>query len=266
MKHWTQTATLLAPSNDASIAWPSTPLVMRWSAVPHAYEYLVQIATDREFANVVVGSAKSLVKTTGTAYALNTTLPAGRYYWRVTPVDNEEHRGVPSESRSFAWFWPTGTTTSVANVNRTAETFEPEFTWGPVPGAAHYEVQVNSAQQFPAGSMWCCQKEPLTVGTSLTPTTVLPNNNLYYWRVRALDVNGNAGEWNEGETFQEVLRRSHPERARPHHDHPGRQRDRAVGRGRTDRNGYADRDLVSGTGRGDLRSSGRPVRWRRATG
>jgi hypothetical protein len=203
VKHWTQTASLLEPADTASIQWPSKPLVLRWSVVPHAYEYLVQVATDREFANVVYGSTRSLVKTTGTALALPVTLPAGRYYWRVTPVDDEAHRGVPSESRSFVWSWPTRMSSKyVTNVNPNFGTYEPQFNWEAVPGAARYEVQVSSAEGFPTGSMWCCEKEAETAGTALSPTAELNNNNEYYWRVRALDPAGNAGEWNEGELFK----------------------------------------------------------------
>ena len=202
IKHWAATATLTAPDEQAAIEWPSKPLVMRWSSVPHAYEYLIEIATDREFANIVVGTAKSLVKTTGTAFAFQGTLPAGRYFWRVTPVDNEGHRGARSESRSFTWSWPTRTTNQgVTNVSSGPGTYEPLFSWEPVPGAAHYEVEVSSAKEFPDGSIWCCENERQVVGTSLSPTIELNNNNEYYWRVRALDASGNAGVWNDGPQF-----------------------------------------------------------------
>src|SRR5207247_278512 len=65
-------------------------------------------------------------------------------------------------------------------------------------GAAHYEVEINSDVDFALGSKVCCTDA--TLGTSLAPKKLLPNNT-YYWRVRAIDLEGNAGVWNEGPQF-----------------------------------------------------------------
>ncbi len=66
------------------------------------------------------------------------------------------------------------------------------------PGAAKYEVEVNSSVDFAPGSKVCCSQ--LTISTSLAPTVVF-RDNTYYWRVRALDAAGNAGVWNRGPDF-----------------------------------------------------------------
>ena len=127
------------------------------------------------------------------------TLPAGQaYYWQITPVDATGHRGTPSRVGKFGWAWPSTTSTEVVDLNPDPRVFEPEFKWGAVPGAARYEVEVSSASGFPAGSKWCCGETIL--GTSFVPTSVLANNE-YFWRVRAIDANGNAGVWNEGPSF-----------------------------------------------------------------
>jgi hypothetical protein len=172
--------------------------VLSWSAVPGATEYIVSIATDPALSNVVLGSATSPQKTVATVFALPGSLPAGQYYWAITPVDTQGHRGARSAVGTFNWSWPTTTTTQVNDINPDARVFDPQFTWAPVPGAARYEVEVNSAADFPVGSKWCCNN--LTTGTSLSPTQVLANNG-YYWRVRAIDAAGNAGVWNVGPPF-----------------------------------------------------------------
>ena len=59
--------------------------------------------------------------------------------------------------------------------------------------AAEYEVEINSAADFASAAKVCCSSTPIS--TSLAPSTVLPANT-YYWRVRAIDANGHAGEWN----------------------------------------------------------------------
>jgi hypothetical protein len=71
-----------------------------------------------------------------------------------------------------------------------------------VPGAARYEVEINSSKDWAVGSKVCC-REPL-VTTVFSPTQVLGNNR-YYWRVRAINVDGNAGRWNEGPPFTKTF-------------------------------------------------------------
>jgi hypothetical protein len=202
VKAWTEAPSPLGPADGAAITWPSVPLVLRWTPVASATEYIVTISTDPALSNTVVGSASSPTKTWASVYALPGTLPAGRYWWAITPVDAAGHRGARSGVRSFEWSWPTNTATRVTSVDPELGIFEPQFSWDPVPGAARYEVQVNTAEGFPVGSMWCCEHEPPTLGTSLSPTRVLNNTFEYYWRVRAIDASGNAGVWNEGPKFQ----------------------------------------------------------------
>lgn len=208
VKAWAEEPQLLGPADGSGITWPSVPLVLSWTPVSGAFEYIVTIATDPGLSNIVVGSATSPVKTSGSVYALAKTLPGGQYYWAITPLDASGHRGSRSAVRSFSWSWPTSTTTQVSDLNPDPRVFEPQFNWAPVPGAARYEVEVNSAEAFPVGSAWCCNLpasgETSTIGTSLTPIHVLGNNE-YYWRVRAVDANGNAGVWNEGSKFTKAF-------------------------------------------------------------
>jgi phospholipid methyltransferase len=202
VKSWSATPRLLGPPDGEAITWPSKPLVLRWSPVPDATEYIVTIATDPALSNNVLGSATSPVKTSGTVFALPGTLASGRYYWAITPLDAASHRGATSSVASFSWSWPTTTTTQVNDLNPNPQVFDPQFSWAPIPGAARYEVEVNSAVEFPAGSKWCCSER--TLGTSLSPTENLANNE-YYWRVRAIDASGNAGVWNVGPSFTKAF-------------------------------------------------------------
>jgi hypothetical protein len=194
-KAWTQAPQLLDPANEAPITWPTVPLVLQWTTVPSAREYIVTIATDEQLSNNVVGTATTPRKTWGSVYALPASLPAGRYYWAITPVDALGHRGARSAIRSFVWSWPTATSTQLRNLAG-AVGFEPEFKWQPIAGAARYEVEVNQSPEFPAGSTWCCS-DPI-IGTSFAPRELLANDHSFYWRVRAVDAHGNAGRWNAG--------------------------------------------------------------------
>jgi hypothetical protein len=192
-KAWT-TPPALQGADALSVVWPGQPLLLNWSSVPHAVKYQVAIATDASMSNVVAGTKSSPLNIFGTSFALPTTLAAGRYYWTVTPIDAEGFKGQPSAVGHFEWSWPTATTVSVSDLDPDPRVFDPQFSWDPIPGAARYEVEINAAQDFATNSKWCCSDK--VIGTSLSPQHVLANNNGYYARVRAFDVDDNAGNWN----------------------------------------------------------------------
>jgi hypothetical protein len=202
VKQW-NAAPQITGGNGVTVSWPAQALVLRWSSVPYANKYVVSIATDPGLSNLVVGTRTKPVETQGVNFALPTSLAPGAYYWAITPVDAEGHRGARSALATFQWSWPTSTTATVADLNPEAGIFDnPIFSWNPVPGAARYEVEANSAQNFAPGSKWCCAGT--TLGTSLAPMAALANNR-YYWRIRALDAHGNAGVWNEGPPFEKAF-------------------------------------------------------------
>jgi hypothetical protein len=198
-KRWTGAPVLLGPADGAPVSYPRTPLVLRWAAVPGAYKYLLRVATDPALANSALWDRRPSIETSGTAYAMPVALAPGRYYWAVTPLDGQKHSGTQSAVRSFEWTWPTHTVARVTDLEADPRVMDPHFSWDPVAGAARYEVEVNPSADFAVGSRVCCN-EPV-MGTSHSPLRLLPNNS-YFWRVRAIDVDGNAGLWNEGPAFR----------------------------------------------------------------
>jgi hypothetical protein len=212
VKAWNQAPQLLGPVEDTEIQWPSMPLILSWSPVPYATEYIVTIATDPGLSHIVLGSTISPQKTWATTFAVPGSVQAGQtYYWAITPLDGLGHRGQISQTRSFTLHWPSTMATSVTPLN--AQSGEAEFNWTPelgwtsVTGAARYEVEVSSAENYPVGSIW---SDDTTIGTvSYSPPEPL-NNNEYYWRVRAIDANGNAGQWNEGPRFKKAFDNATP--------------------------------------------------------
>jgi hypothetical protein len=214
-KRWTTPPELQTPAQDATITYPSDRLVLRWSEVPHAFKYEVVLSSDPSLAgNLVADPGKPSIEVPGTSLAVTRTLSDGqRYYWAVTPIDGGGLKGPRSAVASFVWEWPSTTTPRLADLFDDADhtTFaDPQFSWDAVPGAARYEVEVNSSSDFAAGSKICCS-DP-TTGTSLSPTKLLPNNTDlpgaqqgYHWRVRAIDLDGNAGDWNVGQVFKKVF-------------------------------------------------------------
>jgi hypothetical protein len=222
-KAWTAAATLQAPTSGIGLSYPASPLKLTWSPVPGAAHYLVSIASDPLLGSLVgEGSGRGEpVETAATTFTRATALAPGTYYWGVTPVDAQGNKGTPSPVASFTWIWPSTTATRVNDLVEAPEVMEPQFSWDPVPGAARYEVEVSSSQDFAAGSRVCCS--PATIATSLTPT-VLFKDNVYYWRIRAIDADGNAGLWNHGPSFTKTFAKAPPVPApvvkslRMHHD------------------------------------------------
>jgi hypothetical protein len=197
-KAWTASAALQSPRAGEVISYPA-PITLTWSVVSRAANYLVTIATDPLLGSVVGGRP---VLTAATALTWPGALPPGVYYWGITPVDAQGNRGAPSRVASFTWLWPSATTPRVADLDPATEVFDPRFSWDAVPGAARYEIEINPSQDFAPGSKVCCTGT--TIATSLSPTSLF-RDNTYYWRMRAIDYDGNAGVWNYGPTFSKAF-------------------------------------------------------------
>jgi hypothetical protein len=202
-KRWGLTTLLQSPASGATIVYPYTPLKLSWAPVAGARTYLVSLATDPTLGSLVkVNGFARAVETSATTLTPAAALAPGAYYWSVTPLDAEGNRGGPSPVRSFVWSWPSTTIAHLEDLNPAPEAYDPRFSWDPVAGAARYEVEINSAAEFAPGSRVCCTAT--TTATSLSPTQVF-KDNVYYWRVRAFDSDGNAGVWNYGGSFTKTF-------------------------------------------------------------
>jgi hypothetical protein len=200
-KVWDDAPQLKAPAAGATIDYPN-PLVLSWSSVPRAFKYSVEVATDPALSSPADGFKKP-VETSGTDGAVSFALAPGTYYWAVTALDARGHKGTRSSVGTFNIAWPSTTATRIDDLNADPRVYDPQVSWDAVPGAARYEVEINSSDDFAPGSKVCCTDR--TTGLSISPTKVLPNNTGlgggYFWRVRAIDVDGNAGVWNRGPNF-----------------------------------------------------------------
>ena len=170
-KHWGTGISLQSPVSGAVIVYPSTPLELRWSPVAGARKYSVSPATDPGLGSLVpIGGSAGPAETNATALTPAVALAPGTYYWGVTPLDAEGNRGTPSQVASFVWSWPSATTPQLEDLNPAPEAYDPRYSWNAVPGAARYEVEVNSSVDFAPGSKVCCSGT--TIATSLSPTHI----------------------------------------------------------------------------------------------
>ena len=205
-KNWTLQPVTQTPGQGQTLSFPNNPVVLRWSAVPGAAQYLVSVASDPALGSLVFkysnqDDSNGPPNVAATNAAISNALSPGTYYWGVQPVDAEGNKGVPTPVASFGWVWPSATTPVVTDLDSSAEVYDPKFSWNPIPGAVKYEVEVNPSADFAPGSKVCCSG--YTIATSLSPTKVFKDDT-YHWRVRAIDPDGNAGVWNVGQTFQKT--------------------------------------------------------------
>ena len=204
-KAWTAAAALQSPSGGTSLSFGTDPLKLLWSQVPGASHYLVSVATDPSLGSLAfhfTDDPNGPPQVQANSLAMGAAMAPGTYFWSVTPIDAEGNRGSPSPVASFNWLWPSSTTPRVVDLNSAPEVYDPLFSWDPVPGAARYQVEINSSSDFAPGSKVCC--DALSIATSIAPTAVFKDNT-YYWRVRALDPDGNAGVWNVGPSFTKTF-------------------------------------------------------------
>jgi len=207
-KAWNPKPRLLWPKAGARVKFPGTPLTLRWSPVSGAAKYRVYLANDKELSSLVGGKP---IETSASSLTPPLTPGAGlkTFYWSVAPIDAGGNSGERQDSASFEWGWPSETKVRLDDLRpEERETFDPQFSWDAVEGAAAYELDVNSSADWATGSRVCCT-QPI-IGTSWSPPVTFADNT-YYWRVRALDANGQAGIWNSGPdqgSFQKVFDKS----------------------------------------------------------
>jgi large repetitive protein len=144
-KSWASRTTLVSPVGGAPITYPATPLKLTWQPVPGARKYLVSVATDPALGSLItISGGTRPIETSATTFTPAAALAPGTYYWGITALDAEGNRGVPSAVGSFTWVWPSATAPQVTDLSASPELFDPRFSWNPVPGAARYEVEINS--------------------------------------------------------------------------------------------------------------------------
>ena len=173
-----------APGNGAVLAQPQDPPLLRWLGSQGATSYSVEVDGDADF----IGAKLYTTKTT--SLVVPDPLTIGDYYWRVTAVKAAGIVSAPSAPARFdiqALAVPT-LTYPPNDVNLPIE--DVVLDWAPVAGAKAYDVQVATDDNFNNITFSATNLE----STRVSPATTL-GNNPYYWRVRAVDLSGQATPW-----------------------------------------------------------------------
>ena len=163
-------ASLLTPS-PGKVVGAEQP-VFHWSAVQGARTYRLQVSTDPQFASSMLDN----VETDSTAYASETTYPAGKkLYWRVQASDENGIDLTWSSTGTFEHRLPAP---SLAGSNVRAGDSIPVWRWRPVAGALEYDLKVTS----PDGKT----HEFSGIPTPAAVPDSMGGLGVFHWQVRAV--------------------------------------------------------------------------------
>ena len=174
------TGTLSAPSVTGGKDSQGRP-TLKWNAVTGAAKYEVYRARSMN------GDYIKYSTVTGTSYTNTSYIEDGNtYYYKVRALKSDGTAGAWSSIVSVTY---KQTLSAPAVTGGNDAQGRPTLTWNAVSGAAKYEVYRARSKD---GTY---TKYSTTTGTAYTNSSYLTSGATYYYKVRALDANGNAGPY-----------------------------------------------------------------------
>ena len=154
---------------------------LKWNAVTGAAKYEVYRARSRS------GEYIKYSTVTGTSYTNTSYIENGNtYYYKVRALKSDGTAGAWSSIVAVTY---KQTLSAPAVTGGNDAQGRPTLTWKAVTGAAKYEVYRARSKD---GTY---TKYSTTTGTAYTNSSYLTSGATYYYKVRALDANGNAGPY-----------------------------------------------------------------------
>jgi hypothetical protein len=180
---------LISPADSTTIDFYDEP-VFSWGPVTGAAKYKLQIYSSPGGWSTTIYNATTL----GTTHQPSSKFANGTYYWRVVPVDPGNHEGNPSSERSFTAGYNSFPTLLEPD-DLATPTFTPNFRWTAVRGAQFYRLQYSTDPSFSSNVT-----QIDTRNTAYTPSSTMPNDVNYYWRVRVHSGNS-ISDWTPTRSF-----------------------------------------------------------------
>ena len=154
---------------------------LKWNAVSGAAKYEVYRARSMN------GDYIKYSTVTGTSYTNTSYIEDGNtYYYKVRALKSDGTAGAWSSVVSVTYKQTLSAPTVTGGNDAQGR---PTLTWNAVTGAAKYEVYRARSKD---GTY---SKYSTTTGTAYTNSSYLTSGATYYYKVRALDANGNAGPY-----------------------------------------------------------------------
>ena len=189
VREWSAAPAVLEPHNDVTLTYPDDPLLFTWQPLDGAQRYNVQIDDDVNFISPLVSSS-----TNNTSFTLTDPQTNDQeFWWRVQAISGNVNSPW-SEPRFYRVNWPAKPVLIHPPVGATVT--DVVFQWSPVAGAATYQIQVSSNEDFTNNTVI----DRKVKGTRFSPPSDGSLGNAsYFWRVRAIDAKSgtaqNFGGW-----------------------------------------------------------------------
>ena len=182
---------LSAPTDNAVVR--GNP-IFTWGSVKGAVNYQIQMDDTLDFSSPVQASTLKVRR-----YQFSALPDPGVYYWRVRAQDSAGNWSAWQTYRTVTIMLEIpGKPQLISPTNQSSLDDEtPDLTWDAVPYGIYYEVQVDDSSGF--GSP---EQEAALAPDTLTYTTDLLPAGKYYWRVRAVNANGEKGTWSAAWYFK----------------------------------------------------------------
>ncbi len=181
---------LVAPSNLFYTA-DTTPY-LDWNSGGDAVEYQVMLDTIDTFPSPDIDI------TTSNTYYTTSTLSEGTYYWRVRGKDPYGNWGGWSSVYSFTVDTTNPSAPALITPENNLEINDntPYFDWLDVGETASYHIQIDTSDSFPSPTI-----DVGGLGDSYYQILSSLTDDVYYWRVRAVDLASNVGDWSAIRSF-----------------------------------------------------------------
>jgi hypothetical protein len=194
IKEWADQPVVTAPSDGATLVYPTDPLLFTWEPLPGAKSYHLEFDDNDQFTSPM--SCPSSCNTENTSFTMTTPITTGQtFYWHVRGVSATTGvNSFYSDTRNFSVSW-TAVPTLASPVSTTVQ--DVAFSWSAVTGASSYVVHVSTDNNF---NSEVTPFPETALGTKYSPASGL-NNDTYFWKVCVLDSQGNAGGCSNTATF-----------------------------------------------------------------
>ncbi len=187
---------------DGAICVDYNTTVFSWQLMANADGYVLEVATDENFASVV----QSSTFTPATQNSATITLPFDEntdYYWRVT-ADYTSLCGSSSTFSDVYTFHTEADPPSISAPAPAATCVRPGtvFDWSDVTGATGYEIQYSTSAVFTPA--YTDIMDGLATSSYTYEAGDIDYATTYYWRVRGVFTSGCKTDWSTSSTFTTV--------------------------------------------------------------